>query len=128
MTGPSVARISKEGALVDIEIEIDRVERDDRSELRLVGLNEIAGRDPAPVDAAGDGRADLGIIEIEFGRRNRGLGAVDLRHRGEIFAATVVEGRDGNIPGFRKLLGAFELSLGETDLRFSDRKLRLCLR
>src|SRR3546814_4248520 len=64
---PRVARIGEEGALVDIEVEVDRIERDDPRQDGLVRRDEIADGDEVAVDAAADRRPDLGVLE-EIGR------------------------------------------------------------
>lgn len=95
---PRRPRIGKQPALVDIEIEIDRIERDDRRQYRLVRLDEIARGDEPPVDAAAQRRGDGGVIEIEPGPLNRRLGAAYIRLCREQRPAVVVEPDTESVP------------------------------
>src|SRR3546814_13764598 len=56
----------RSGALVDIEVEVDRIERDDPRQDGLVRRDEIADGDEVAVDAAADRRPDLGVLEVEL--------------------------------------------------------------
>ena len=59
--------IPQEGLLIRLEVDIDRVLRDDAGEDGLVGLDEIAERQHRAADFAGNRRTDLGEVEIELG-------------------------------------------------------------
>ena len=78
-----VAGIGEVGALIDVEIEVDRIDRDDRGQQGLVRLHEIADRDQAAVDAAGQRRLDLGEFEVEAGPPQRRLRALVLGLRSQ---------------------------------------------
>ena len=71
---PAVALI---GRLVHVEIDVDRIERDDRGEQRgsaLAALHEIARRDEMAADATGDRRHHMRELDIELGGLERALG------------------------------------------------------
>ena len=71
--------------LIEGELEADRIDRHDGGEQRGVAAgaagDEIAGRDAAVADAAGDRRAQLGEFEIELGLPHRRLVARRPRPR-----------------------------------------------
>src|SRR3546814_11431804 len=73
-----VARIGQEGALVDVEVEIDRVQRDDGGQDGGIGFHQIPDRDTVTIDAPGDRSADLRVLEIEPGALTGGPGATAL--------------------------------------------------
>jgi hypothetical protein len=55
-------------ALVDIEVGVDRVPRDDRRQQgRLALADEVAGVDARLVDVSGDGRRDLRVAQVDLG-------------------------------------------------------------
>ena len=66
-----------------VEVEIERVERDERSQQRgwagggAAAGNKASDRYLACADAAGEGRADLRIFEVELGVSNARLGIFD---------------------------------------------------
>ena len=65
------------GRLVHVEIDVDRIERDDRGQqgrAAVAALHEIADADEMAADAAVDRRRDMGEFEIELGRLQRALG------------------------------------------------------
>ena len=115
--------IAQEGLLVRLEIDIDRVLRDDAGEHGLVGLDEVAERQQRAADSAGNRRTYLREVEIElgggqrrFGRMNVGAG---LSQRGAARVVGVDRDRGGLDQRFRTLVlllrelrrcaGAFEL-------------------
>ena len=121
-----VARIGEIEALIDVEIEIDRVERDDRRQQRRVRLHEVADRDQPAVDAARQRRPDLGEFEVEAGSRAAPPARPDAAAwAARIFAPAVVERGDGEVAGLGELLGALELRLGEFEQARRDVDLRL---
>src|SRR6476646_7665266 len=63
--------LAQEGLLVRLEVDIDRVLRDDASQYGLVGLDELAERQQRATDSAGNRRTHLGEIEIELGGGQR---------------------------------------------------------
>ena len=65
------------GRLIDVEIDVDRIERDDRGEQRGIALgahDEIAGTDEMAAGAAGHRRQHVGEFDIEFCRLQRAFG------------------------------------------------------
>ena len=60
-----VALVGEEGALVDVEIEINRIERDDRRQKGLVGGDEIAFGDQPAADAAAHRSANLSETQVQ---------------------------------------------------------------
>ena len=116
-------------ALADIEAEADRVERDDGGEQRGRAADaaddQIADAHLVPAHAAGDRGRHPRVIEIELrlidgGDRRvaRRRGDVHLRH-------ALVIGLLRGIIVLAQLRGALELRLGELELRFILRLLRL---
>ena len=113
--------------LVGIEARIDRIDRDQRRQHRRAGAgrDEIADGDLEPADAAGDRRADLGVVEIELRRLQRrprgaqiGLGlALRVERAGRARAARCCAAG--------QLLAALVLALGQRDARLGRRDLRL---
>ena len=104
------------GRLIHVEIDVDRIERDDRGQQRraaLAALHQIAGTDEMPADPAGDRRQHMGEFDVELGRLQR---AVGLRLGGprrlQGLAALVDDGirnRLGHVQGQR----AIELAFGQ---------------
>src|SRR3546814_15075633 len=82
---PRVARIGEEGALVDIEVAVDRIERDDPRQDGLVRRDEITDGDEVAGTAAADRRPDLGVLEV-------GLRVVESRLRALHDRKSVVAG------------------------------------
>src|SRR3546814_13221299 len=70
--------------LVDVEVEIDRVQRDDGGQDGGIGFHQIPDRDTVTIDAPGDRRADLRVLEIEPGALQGGPGANELGLGSEI--------------------------------------------
>ena len=105
------------GLLVAVEVEVDRVERDDRRQQRRgrrPGLHQVALGDLGAADATGDRRAHLRPLEVEPGGLHRRLGGP---HRGRALglgagAAVELLARDR--------LHAHQL-LGARPLRFAAR-------
>src|SRR5258708_12585549 len=70
--------IAQEGLLVRLEVDIDRVLRNDAGEHGLVGLDEVAERQQRAADSAGNRRTHLGEAEIELGGGERRLGRMHV--------------------------------------------------
>src|SRR3546814_7830897 len=70
--------------LVDVEVEIDRVQRDGGGQDGGIGFHQIPDRDTVTIDAPGDRRADLRVLEIEPGALQGGPGANELGPGSEI--------------------------------------------
>ena len=81
----------QQAAFVDVEIEIDRVERNDCREHGLVGLHEIAGRDQPAVDTAAERRLDFRIFHVERRTVGSGLRAADIGLGRIEFAAAIIQ-------------------------------------
>ena len=107
--------------LVDVEIDVDRIERDDGGEqcrgAVVAALHEIADTDEMAADAAGDRRHHVGEFDIELGRLKRAFGDSLGGKRGLHCLAALVDDLFGDRAGLDKLQAAIELALG---------KLRLC--
>ena len=71
--------------LAHVEIQVDRVDRDDRGEqggragARPAAGDQVADGDLVSADAAGEGRGDAGMIEVELGVADRRQGVIDGR-------------------------------------------------
>src|SRR5258705_10951145 len=70
--------IAQEGLPVRLEIDIDRVLRDDAGEHGLVGLDEVAERQQRAADSAGNRRTYLREVEIELGGGQRRFGRMNV--------------------------------------------------
>src|SRR5262249_31575909 len=74
----TIARIGQEIGLAHVEVEIDRIERDERREQcgragsGAAASDQVADGDEMRADAAGEGRRDAAMFEIE-------LAVADLR-------------------------------------------------
>jgi hypothetical protein len=107
------ARIGEVGALVHVEVEVDRVERDDVGEHRRVGVDEVALRDVLARDAPGERRLDLGEFEIELRLPQGGLGPVEIGAGRQIGRAPLVEDLIRDVARAPQGLGALEIVGGE---------------
>ena len=123
----ALARVGEIGTLVDVEVEVDRIERDDVGEHRLVGVDEVADGDELARDPAGERRLDLGELEVEPRLAQGRLGAVELGAGGQVVGPALVEELLGDVAGPAQGLGPLEVVRGELDphLRGSDVRLRL---
>ena len=108
-----LARIGEEGALVDVEVELDRIERDDVGQDRLVGVDEVALGDEPARDAPRQRRLDLGEFEVELRLPHGRLRAVELGLGGQEGLPALVEELVGDVAGPAQLLGAVEIALRE---------------
>src|SRR5712672_3294169 len=66
--------VPQEGLLVRLEVDIDRVLRDDAGEHGLVGLDKVAERQQSAADSARNRRTYLGEVEIELRGGQRRFG------------------------------------------------------
>ena len=59
--------VALERTLVDVEVDVDRVDRDDRRQHRVApaGVDEVAGGQHRPADAPGDRRGDLRVLQVQ---------------------------------------------------------------
>ena len=119
-TGPAALEpklvVLQVGRFIHIEIDVDRIERDDRGEQRgiaLAALDEIADADQMAADAAGHRRENVGEFDIELGSLQRAFG---LRLRGvrrlQGLAALVDDGF-GDCTGLDQSQRAVEFALGQ---------------
>ena len=100
--------------------------RHDGGEQRRVGLDEIADRDEAPVDAARQRRLDLGEFDIEAGSLKRGGCSLKARLGSKIFAPAVVQNRGRQVAAVGEFLGALQLQLAKIEQARRDIYPRLC--
>src|SRR5579883_610968 len=65
------------GPLLNIEVGVHLLHRDDGGEQRLVFAHDVAGGVVIPADASADGSVDLGEREVEFGAFESRFGTLD---------------------------------------------------
>ena len=82
---------SQHGALVDIEIGVNRIHRHDRREHGFVGPDQVARIDHAAADAAVDRRGDARIAQIQIGQFLGGLQAFERRLRLGVVERVLIE-------------------------------------
>lgn len=113
--------------LVGIEARIDRIDRDQRGQDRRRGAcrDEIADRDLDPADPAIDRRPHLGVVEIEFGRLQRGLGGLDVGDCLAVGVVALVEIALGHDVVADQLRAALDFARGEHDAGLGGLELRL---
>ena len=112
---PGVPGVGEVIALVDVEVEMDRVDGDDAGQDGLVLAHEVAGRHPPAVDAPGDGGVDLGVFEVDAGLGDRLAGLFERAAGGELRLAALVDDALGDVAVAHQRLGAGELVLGEVE-------------
>lgn len=104
------------GGFVDVEIDVERVGRDNRGEERrsacIAAGDEIAFCDENPVDAPCNRCGDAGEGEIEFGGRDGNLGDVDLRLALTPHGLRVIESLAWRVAFRSQRFGAPEVDLG----------------
>src|SRR3546814_16849900 len=100
----------RSGALVDIEVEVDRIERDDPRQDGLVRRDEIADGDEVAVDAAADRRPDLGVLEVELRVVESRLRALHLGLGSEELVLALVDGAHRDVAAFRPLARTLQRS------------------
>ena len=110
-----VAQIGQERALVDVEIELDRVERHDRREERVVCVDEVPDRNEPPRDTSRDGRADLREFHVELGSAQGRIGSVEGGPGAERHLAALVGDLLRDVAGLAQLVCALEIALGEIE-------------
>ena len=66
------------GLLVDVEVDVERIQADDRGQDRVVGLDQVAGVDHAPAEQPGDRGPDFGPVQVELGQVAVGLGDLEV--------------------------------------------------
>src|SRR5258707_3196764 len=105
--------------LAHIEVKIDRVDRDERGEQggRAAGGpaagDQVADRDEMGADAAGKGRRDAGVIQIELRVANECLGVVDPRLAGAPVGRSLVGGFDAAVACLLHRIGPESLAVRE---------------
>ncbi len=118
--------LARKGQIVGfahVEIEIDRIQRDEcRQQGRRAGGGPAAGdqapdRDEPCADATGEGRGDVTIFDVELGVANLGFGVVDRGLRGELLGHALVDRLGGSEIASLQRLGANELAVGESEAR-----------
>jgi hypothetical protein len=127
---PHVAEV---GRLVHVEVEVDRVDRDDRRQqrrARVAAGDDVAGRDQPAPDPPGDRGDDPGPFEVELHQAQLRLGDGDGGERGAHRLRPLVDLalRDG--VGAAQLVGAAELAQRQlvAGPRLGQPPLRLLLR
>src|SRR5262249_14550067 len=63
---PRCLGVIQQTALINVEIEIDRIERDDRRELRLIRLYKVASGNQMTIDPSTERCGDLAVSEVEL--------------------------------------------------------------
>ena len=115
----TLAREGQVVGLAHVEVEIDRIQRDEgRQQGRRAGGGPAAGdqaadRDEARADAAGEGCSDVPIFEVELGVADLGLGVVDGGLGGGLLGHALVDGLGGSEIAALQRLGADEFAAGE---------------
>ena len=130
MMGPPVSEVVR---LAHVEIEIDRIERDDRGEQRRraaaapAAADQVADRDEVRADASGERRDDAGEFEVELRVLDCGLGGVDGGLRAALFGGALIDGLRRTELRQLELPGAPQLGLGQrrTGLRRLELRDRL---
>ena len=116
--------------LAHVEIEIDRVERDDRRQQRRwaraapAAAHQVAGRDEMRADPPGERRGDTRELEVEPRVHDGRLGGVDGGLLAALVGGTLVHGFRRAELGSLELLRPPELRLGQRLLGL--RGLQLC--
>src|SRR3546814_1680243 len=87
----------------------------------------IPDRDTVTIDAPGDRRADLRVLEIEPGALQGGPGANELGLGSEIVVLPLVHGAQRDVAARGQVAGALQLPLGVVDLGRGDLQVRLGL-
>ncbi len=117
-------------ALAHVEVEVDRVLRDDGGQHRrgaaapLTAGDEVAGGDEVAADAAGQRRGDMGPAHVELGLAHRGLGLVQRRLCCEALLGALVERFARSEAGGDEAAGAVELLSGKLQRRLGGGDLR----
>ena len=117
----------EKGALVDIEIELDRIEREDVRQDRLVRDDEIALGHELARDSSRQWRFHLRELDVELRLPQRRLRPVHFGLACQEGLTALVEELVGDVARAAQLLGAVEIALREfqPDLRGGDGRLRL---
>src|SRR5262249_11405647 len=109
----------QEIGLAHIEIEVDRIERDERREqCRRTGRvtaagNEVAHRDEMRADATGEGGRDAAMLEVELSVADLSLGIINGSLRGLQVGRALVDVLHRAEIGALQFLSAPKLALGE---------------
>src|SRR5262249_24009691 len=53
---------TEDGCLIDVEINVHRIQRDDGGQKRLIGKGQVAASEECATNSSGDGRGDTGEI------------------------------------------------------------------
>src|SRR3546814_16296990 len=93
----------------------------------LIGFHQIPDRDTVTIDAPGDRRADLRVLEIEPGALQGGPGANELGLGSEIVVLPLVHGAQRAVAARGQVAGAPQSLLGLVALGPGDLPVRLRL-
>src|SRR5262249_28084966 len=118
------------GRLIDVEIDIDRIERDDRGEqsgAALGALHEVADADEMAADAACDRRLHVGELDIELRRLQRAFGLLFRGMRGLQGLTALVDDLFGDGAGRDQVQRALKVAPGELRLGARIRELAVRL-
>ena len=69
---------SQHGRFVDVEIDVDGIERNDGGQHSLIRRNEVAGREEVTARLALDGRSDLAEFQVKLVDRHARLPDLEL--------------------------------------------------
>ena len=111
--------IGKVVGFAHVEIEVDRVERDDRRQQRRraraasAAAHQAADRDEMRADPPGERRGDAGELEVELGVPDRRLGGVDGGLRAALVGGALIDALRGAEVGPLELLRPPELRLAQ---------------
>ena len=130
----ALARKGEEIGLAHIEVEMDRIERDQRCEQRrrarpgAVSGDQVADRDEMRADAPREGGRDAAVIEVELGVADLRLRVLHGRLRGAPLGQALIDalGRSGRFRN--EVLGTVELAIGKCKSRARGLELRIRLR
>src|SRR5205085_318723 len=94
------------GALVDVEVEIDRIHRNDIGQDGVVGVDQIALGNQAPRQPSGNRGANFGELQVELGAVQGCLRPVDVSVGRRYRLGSFVENLPGDISGLSQRFGA----------------------
>jgi hypothetical protein len=115
------AAVGEIRALIHVEVEVDRVQRYDVGQHRLVRVDQVAlGHQPAR-DAAADRSLDLRELEFEPRLLQGGSRAIQLGAGGLVILAPLIEKLLGDVPAAAQGFRPFEVVGRKLQARLSRR-------
>src|SRR5262249_49179229 len=118
-----VAGIGQEIGLAHIEIQIDRIERDERREQcgwagrGTAAGDQVADGDEMSADAPGEGRGDTAVPETDLGVTDLSRGVVNGGLRGSPFGRPLIDGLFRSERFRRQYLSAIKFATSEREPR-----------